>query len=67
MGPTHLCGVAAELLAQGERRGVLRVRPPYLDDAGELLRLLVQLCLRGRASSGTLISIRMQRLCFAEV
>ena len=34
----HLRGVAAELLAQGERGGVLGVRAADLDDVRELLR-----------------------------
>ena len=37
-GNTNLSGIAAELLAQGEGRGVLCVRAPYLDDVVPLVR-----------------------------
>lgn len=33
----HLSGVPTELLAQGEWRGILSVRPAYLDDVVKLL------------------------------
>ena len=49
LGPAHagyavlrLPRVAAELLPQPHRRGVLQMRPPRLDDRPELVRLLLQ-------------------------
>ena len=38
----NLGGVAAELLAERQRRGILRVSPPNLDDVSKLLRLCLQ-------------------------
>ena len=38
----HLRGVPTKLLAQGEWRGILSVRPAYFDDMVKLLRLRVQ-------------------------